>query len=29
MMDKMSSLSGTAFDKAYTKAIVSDHKKDG
>ena len=29
MMDKMSSLSGTAFDKAYTKAMVSDHKKDG
>ena len=29
MMDKLSSLSGTAFDKAYTKAMVSDHKKDG
>lgn len=28
MMDKMSSLSGTAFDKAYTKARVRDHKKD-
>ena len=28
MMDKMSSLSGTAFDKAYTKAMVRDHKKD-
>ena len=29
MMDRMSNLSGTAFDKAYTKAMVRDHKKDG
>lgn len=28
MMDKMSNLSGTAFDKAYIKAMVRDHKKD-
>lgn len=27
-MDKMSNLSGAAFDKAYAKAMVRDHKKD-
>jgi putative membrane protein len=28
MMDKMSNLSGQAFDKAYVKAMVRDHRKD-
>ncbi len=28
MMDKLSGMSGTAFDKAYVKAMVRDHKKD-
>jgi putative membrane protein len=28
MVDKMSSLSGTAFDKAYAKDMVKDHEKD-
>ncbi len=28
MIDKMSSMSGAAFDKAYVKAMVKDHKKD-
>ena len=28
MIDKLSSLSGAAFDKAYVKAMIRDHKKD-
>lgn len=28
MIDKLSNLSGAAFDKAYIKAMVRDHKKD-
>ncbi len=28
MIDKMSTLSGAAFDKAYIKSMVRDHKKD-
>jgi len=28
MMDKMSAMSGAAFDKAYMKDMVNDHKKD-
>lgn len=28
MLDKMSNLSGAAFDKAYIKSMVRDHKKD-
>jgi len=28
MVDKMSALSGPAFDKAYVDAMVADHKKD-
>lgn len=28
MMDKMTNLSGAAFDKAYSKAMVRDHRKD-
>ncbi len=28
MVDKLSALSGTDFDKAYVKAMLADHKKD-